>query len=543
MRSQLTEIKGKQRDDLIKKLYEKQAGKCFICGESIDLKNHQVDIDHITSITKGLDSEQNWALVHARCNRSKGNRPLQLMQYIYRYRKDREKFLEKENDFNVGHALDACLPKRNEVFARELDSTIEISYLGEARKSRKLEFGIILDRRNNIRSFVGYIPFQCLFHDPNINPRSILDLEPMIEEFYSDNPQLQPSLAILLFNESEGKGKISLFDGQHKAAAQLYLGNDELLTRVFINPDKDKIKETNFRAHTIVAQIHFPEFIKDKVGHDIFKQGFDHYCDTAEKSNDSEEKFIQKPEVGNDYRQHLQSYLKYEALFGSGRKHEILNYVEAINVRSKKHPLSYDTLDKTFLKFFLFLRSAKEPLVTSEKYRALEKENLGTLMSIFVDEVLERKFDLSKGIFKIEDSILENRNSIDTGHLAAYRICRRPAMIVWVDQLQKAIVRMFKTKDKYDKADWADERVLWVEMDSQDSKMIRRMFQVIQQHKIWIEKDNAETVQALASTRQRDWREILLDGKLPGRPEKSLSPLTDTKIYDLAYDLAFPHQK
>jgi hypothetical protein len=89
-----------------------------------------------------------------------------------------------------------------------------------------------------------------------------------------------------------------------------------------------------------------------------------------------------------------------------------------------------------------------------------------------------------------------------------------------MDQLQQAIIWMLKTKEKYDKAEWADERVLWVEMDEQDWKMIRRMFQVIQQHQIWIEKDNTETVQALATNRERDWREILLDGKLPGASRK-----------------------
>ena len=152
-------------------------------------------------------------------------------------------------------------------------------------------------------------------------------------------------------------------------------------------------------------------------------------------------------------------------------------------------------------------------------------------MSIFVDEILEKKFDLSKNVFKIEEGLLKDRNSIDSGHLAAYRICRRPAMIVWVDELQKAIIRMLKDQERIDKAEWADERVLWVEMDEQDWKMIRRMFRVIQQHKIWIEKDNKETIQALATTRQRDWREILLEGRLPGRLE-IITPLNDTRIFD-----------
>jgi hypothetical protein len=191
-------------------------------------------------------------------------------------------------------------------------------------------------------------------------------------------------------------------------------------------------------------------------------------------------------------------------------------------------------LDKTFLKFFLFLKPSKDPLNTSIKFRNIEKYNVGKLMDIFVEEILDKKFDISKGTFKIEEKLYNDPNSIDAGHLSAYRICRRPAMVVWVEELQKAIVRMLKTKSKYDRAEWSENRILWAEMDENDWKMIRKMLQVIQEHQIWIERYNKATIQALASTKQRDWKEMLLDGKLPGRHEKLFDPLTDTKIYDRA---------
>jgi hypothetical protein len=533
-KSKLDDLEGKERKELIQRLYERQGHLCYICGKDINLQLDELDIDHILSITKGLDEEQNWALTHSRENRSKGNRDLQLLQHIFKYRMDKEDFLANGNDFTVGNALEILSPKRQEVIAKILDGKIQISYLDDYKKSTSEEFPLINDGSERIRSFTGFIPFSCIFHDPTINPRSILDLEPMIEEFYDGNPQLQPSLAILQFEEPEGKGKILLFDGQHKAAAQLYLRNSKLFTRVFVNADKDKIKQANFRAHTVVAQIHFPDFIQDKVGHDLFKLEFDSYRDTADESSDSEEKFIQNSDGSNDYRQYLYSYLKYEALFGGGQKHKILNYVETIIVRSKKFPLSYDTLDKTFLKFFLYLKPSKDPLHTSIKLRETEKKNIGILMNIFVEEILDKKFDISKGTFKIEEKLYNDPNSVDGKHLSAYRICRRPAMVVWVEELQKAIVRMLKTRNKYDRAEWAENRVIWAEMDEKDWKMIRGMLQVVQEHQIWVERHNKTTIQNLASTKQRDWKEMLLDGKLPGRTEKLFDPLTDTQIYDRA---------
>lgn len=63
-------------------------------------------------------------------------------------------------------------------------------------------------------------------------------------------------------------------------------------------------------------------------------------------------------------------------------------------------------------------------------------------------------------------------------------------------------------------------------MDEKDWKMIRGMLQVVQEHQIWVERHNKTTIQALASTKQRDWKEMLLDGKLPGRTEKLFDPHT-----------------
>lgn len=203
--SNLDAIKGKEREELVKRLHRRQEGKCFICGRELDLKLDRVDIDHIIAIGKGLDEEQNWGLTHQDENRSKGTRDLQLMQYIFNYRRDRDRFLAENRDFTVGDALEVFWPKRQEVFVKKMRSTIQISYLGQDGKSVKEEFALIEDIGNDIHSCVGMIPFSCLFHDPLINPRSIVDLEPMIEEFYNGNPQLQPSLALLQFDEPEGK--------------------------------------------------------------------------------------------------------------------------------------------------------------------------------------------------------------------------------------------------------------------------------------------------------------------------------------------------
>ena len=90
----------------------------------MDLQFQDLDIDHITSIEKGLDNEQNWALTHKTENQSKGDRDLQLMQHIFGYRKDRKDSLAKFGDFTAGNALDIFFPKRKEVLAQILEGKI-----------------------------------------------------------------------------------------------------------------------------------------------------------------------------------------------------------------------------------------------------------------------------------------------------------------------------------------------------------------------------------------------------------------------------------
>ena len=61
----LSKLSAQEREELIKRLWECQKGKCYITGAEIDLKLHRdaIDIDHIVPLTNGgKDDESNMAL-------------------------------------------------------------------------------------------------------------------------------------------------------------------------------------------------------------------------------------------------------------------------------------------------------------------------------------------------------------------------------------------------------------------------------------------------------------------------------------------------
>lgn len=536
--SKLDSLSKDDREELVDRLRRVQNDLCYVCQEVINLQVHKTDIDHIIALARGgQDEESNWALAHDSCNRSKGTRDLQLQRILHEFRKHVQKYTAADShgmdrSFTLSEALQELLPKRQDVGVTLQGNEISVSW-SEDGKPRTERYPLLEEPADPpARSFIARIPFLCLHHDHEINPRSIADLEPMIEEFYNGYPQLQPSLASLTVADAGQPSRILVFDGQHKAAAQLYARRDRLFLRVFVNYDRDRLKETNYRAHTKLAQIRFPQLINDRVGADLFKGEFARFLHGQEPSKVSEDTFLGKhiPRIRrSEYRSYFGNYLRYEALTGTSEaeSNAILNFTETVTPRSIRYPLSYDTLQKTFLDVMLFQKPARESIEQTERYRQIEKGNLVRLMNIFVEEVLANgRFNLDLGIRKMEERLANDPQSIPDSHLRAYRICRKSAMVIWVKELKRAIQLLLNAKTRYLQGAWAEKRPLWVEIQSEDWEQIRKMIRAIRDHKIWGERLNPEIVAAVASNRQKDWEEILLKGTLPGRRDVLL-PLLD----------------
>ena len=68
----LSSLSKDQYSDLTTKLWNIQNQQCFICEDEIDLDLHTTNIDHIVPLAnKGKDSQENFAVTHESCNKSK----------------------------------------------------------------------------------------------------------------------------------------------------------------------------------------------------------------------------------------------------------------------------------------------------------------------------------------------------------------------------------------------------------------------------------------------------------------------------------------
>ena len=524
------------RDAVVQSLFDYQHGICYVDERPIDL--HQpVDVDHIRALDRGgQDSRNNWGLTHQACNRGKSNRDLDLLRFLSRLQRTREDYRSRGGDdetFTVGTALEVHGGAKKPIVGRiEIgpsgDRTFKCTIETDGHIMTTREFALERDLNNpKVESFTALLPIEYIYHDGSINPRSIVDLDPFVEEFYRGNPQLLPSLAHLQL--AENPARIMLFDGQHKAAAQLFLGNRHLYVRVFVDSDVNLLKTANFGAHTRLAQIHFPMAIQDKVGHDLYLPAFQDYLNSVSSRSQVEERSFfagLAPEDRADMRGHFQGYLKFRVVAAAGdQKSAFFNYVETVTARSKSKPLAYETVRRALFNQMLFLHETDAKLDLALKIRDVERDNLARFLSLFSEKVLVGKFDLSKGIFKLEER-LSTDPSIRDDHLRAYRICRQAALLVVIATLKDAIRQVLGIRSRYQDGRWpAEGRVFWAEMEEVDWMAVARMLDVILGHKVWIERNGAYA-DALQDNRRGSWEEILLTGRLPGAADPVYDPLT-----------------
>jgi hypothetical protein len=210
-------------------------------------------------------------------------------------------------------------------------------------------------------------------------------------------------------------------------------------------------------------------------------------------------------------------------------KGAFFDYVETVSARSKSKPLAYETVRKALFNQLLYLRETNTNLELALHMRDVERDNVARLLAVFTDKVLAGKFDLSKGIFKLEQRLAADP-SIRNEHLRAYRVCRQAPLLVVISELREAIRQLLSIRSRYGDGRWSNEgRWLWAEMTEEDWTAVSKMIDLVLGHKVWIERDPVH-VETLESNKKSSWEEILLTGRLPGASTSVYEPLTSGRL-------------
>ena len=512
----LRKLSHDQRVDLLTKLLGIQFGNCFICGDPIDLElqEKEIDIDHVQPISaSGKDGPDNFAATHAPCNRSKQASDLRVARVLHAFSRitrqvESEGRAPNLNDILRAHSGAKHDLQRVEIRDGYLRTSLSIS-------PEVMSLPVYEDKLSGFQYVFAHLPIEYIHHDDMMNPRDIgKRLRQLVEIFHAKRPQLHIALAWI---DTEGSARVRVFDGQHKAAAQILLGARNLPVRIFVNPDTDVLLNTNREAGTTAKQVAFDKSVQRTLGSKLLGQRMNRYRATK-NLDDEDESFSEQDLVGHFKGEPTVKLFVIDEVMNSITHHADNKLRDFIYTegRGKHLPLSYSTVDRTFYKIFVH----RYPLRTAFNHRweeglnprHLEIENTVRLMNMITDKLYAGgQFDMELGTALIEQKLLRGED-VPESHLRACRMSGEPVIHTWLKVgVWEVVSNYFATTGVTNYRD----NIFQHQIEDQCWNNLDRFLDALTALPMWVNKDLASTVFGSKQTRIF-WEHVFKTGQAPG---------------------------
>jgi hypothetical protein len=492
----LNGLSGIERNNLEKKLAAMQSDTCYICQEPIDLNLHSVNIDHIIPLAlHGLDKEDNFALTHESCNKSKLDSHLEVARRLCVLKKIVEMCKMQGKQADLSDVLKHFGGSQHNLKCSVAHEMLSYSF-SQTGDNKIYQSPIISDPTSGIKSAFVKIPIAYVYHDEKINPRALnSSVSKLVKEFYLKNPQLHVGLSRL--EEVDGNTFVRVFDGQHKATAQLLLGADHLLTRLFLDVDIKRLTETNAHAGSTLRQIAFGQSTLRQLNSSILNERVIQYRQDHKLPDDdlsfSEQQLVTYYKGEKNFKTLIFDSIKNSITYDSANK--LRDFVD-FGGRATDLPLSYSTVDKViYAKFcnskFIFSQPLSAGTNTGTNHRELEISQIVRIMNIMAEEIYLGKFDTTIGTSKIEDKIIKGQAAkITDDHLVAYRMSKEEVIQSWIWYVQTIIIAYHNNQGiKFD----ADQ-MFHTQLDDQVFINIRNFIKNLRSLPLWKDRTMSATV-------------------------------------------------
>jgi hypothetical protein len=307
--------------------------------------------------------------------------------------------------------------------------------------------------------FYIVLPVEFLNNDIELQPRP-LEFK-RLWDLYRHllvNSQLTPSICRLSQN------RILLFDGQHKAAAQIWAGRKNIECKVYIDPSVKVLKETNLVAHDKLRQMPFFTSVLINKWASIFTEEWKDYME--QKGDKSEAGFVsflvsrgkKKPEAIHMLESNI-----YDSILEDSQNH-LKKYIEEYSGVEKK-PITVNRLRQTLLKRFIVNPPLAIELDESDKLREFERKNVIRLLNLISDYTLQ-------GIWNLGDSSREQK--------IAEKIYLNGSFKAWIAILKDVISNILELYDENDRRE-----IFLREIRDEQWELIEKSISILFGFRIW----------------------------------------------------------
>jgi hypothetical protein len=333
--------------------------------------------------------------------------------------------------------------KLNDVLKLRIKDNSHSKHLKTEVKSKEKKINILLESSNDALTLpvsvcpstgFGYfymvVPVEYIHNDEELQPRP-LEMS-RLWDLYRHllvNSQLTPSVCRLTEN------RILLFDGQHKAAAQIWAGRKEIECKIYIEPNIKQLKETNLIAHDKLRQMPFFTSVLINKWASIFAEEWKEYM--SQKGSKSESGFVHfligKGKKRNSAINMIESNI-YDSII-EDKKNSIIRYVEEFSSSNKK-PLTTNRLKQIVFKRFVCPPPLDIDIEESDRKREYERKNIIKLLNLITEYTLKDKWDPDKN---------------DEAHKISERIYLAGSFKAWTGILKDAIAAVLELFDENDR--------------------------------------------------------------------------------------------
>lgn len=437
----LKQLSHEERRQLVDDLWACQNGRCFISERPIDLSVHRddLDIDHVIPTRDGgKDDRSNWALAFSHYNRSKQAADLRVARVLARFERLKDG-VDEARGVNLGHVLKDAGGSKHLLKVTVSDQPAELRYsLAAVGDADVTVVPIWVDQLSGLAHGFVNLPIEYLFHDDRLNPRGIgSNIRALVIEFFSKFPQLHVPLAWVDTNE-EGGVRVRIFDGQHKAAAQILLGVRKLPVRIFVDPDPDLLLTANTHVGTTLRQVAFDKATQRHLGASILLDRIDRFRSDRGLADDyvsyTEQQLV-------DHFRGEQAQMRRYVIDAQRNdityhpQNRLRDFIE-MGGKGTERPLSYSAVEKAIYSQCIYGGMLDTPddhkVEAGENPRDLEREQIVRLLGIIADRIYIGSWNPEIGSGKLENKV-QNDLDVPEDHLRAHRMGREEILQAWIE--------------------------------------------------------------------------------------------------------------